>query len=279
MAENLANLRELQLIELDILKKVLDIIERHHLRYFVLGGTLLGAVRHQGFIPWDDDVDIGIPRPDYDRFLDYAEKELAQPYQLHTLKTKTGEYSYYYARVENTAVKTLRKVALKEVVIPSWVDVFPLDGVPEEGRKRDRWMRKCRFYKALFRASQHSYFGRSASLKKKRSLPKALIRHLFIRYHLEDLIDTQKAWDKLDHALREYNYDTSPALANLCGYWGPKEMFPKSYYGKGRLYPFEDLMLMGPENYDAVLTQMYGDYMTPPPEDQREHHYVELIKE
>ena len=271
------NLRQLQLVELDILKKILEIIERHQLRYYVLGGTLLGAVRHKGFIPWDDDIDIGIPRPDYDLFLQYAVQELSAPYQLHTLQTNTGEYSYYYARIENTDIKVRRKVALKEVVIPSWVDVFPLDGVPDEGFKRDVWLQKCRFYKALFRASQHSYFGRSAALKKKRSLPKEIIRRMFIRYKLEEKIDTQKAWEKLDRALRENDYNSCNALANICGYWGPKEMFPKAYYGEGKLYPFEDMMLNGPVNYDAVLTQMYGDYMTPPPADQQEHHYVELI--
>ena len=263
------NLRRLQLVEIDILKKILEIIERHQLRYYMLGGTLLGAVRHQGFIPWDDDIDIGIPRPDYDRFLLYAVPELEAPYQLHTLQTNTGEYSYYYARVENTTVKVRRKVALKEVVIPSWVDVFPLDGVPDEGLKRELWLQKVRFYKALYRASQHSYFGRSAALKKKRPLPKEIIRRLFIRFQLEDRIDTQKAWKKLDHALRENDYESCNALANICGYWGPKEMFPKSYYQEGKLYPFEDLMLNGPVNYDAVLTQMYGDYMTPPPADQQ----------
>lgn len=272
-------LRKLQLVELDILKHTLAIFEKHHLTYYMLGGTLLGAVRHQGFIPWDDDIDIGMPRPDYDRFLAVAGNELLPPYQLHTLQDGIAEYSYYYARVENRAVKLRRKVALKEVVIPAWIDVFPLDGVPNDRKARENWIKKCRFRKALYRASQHSYFGMSNDIKKKRPLTQTLARQVFIRFKLENLISSKLAWHLLDRALRENDYASCDSLSNLCGYWGVKEIFPKSYYGEGKLYSFEDIMLNGPENYDAVLTQMYGDYMTPPPEDKREHHYIEFITE
>ena len=273
------DLRKLQLAELDILKQTLALIEAHHLTYYMLGGTLLGAVRHQGFIPWDDDIDIGMPRPDYERFLEAAERELQPPYQLHTLKTGTGEYSYYYARIENRELKLRRTAAIKETVIPIWIDVFPLDGVPEDEKKRAAWIRKCRFWDALYKASQFSYLGMSESIKKKRSLPKTVVRQLFRQLKLEKLISTRLAWEGLDRALKENGYEESGMLINFCGYWGLKEMFPKAVYGKGRLYPFEDLMLNGPEDYDRVLKQMYGDYMTPPPPEKRAHHYIELLSQ
>ena len=207
-------------------------------------------------------------------------EELQKPYQLHTLHTNPGEYSYYYARIENADIKILRKAAVKEVVIPAWIDVFPLDGVPDEGELRNQWLRKCKTCKSVFRASQYSYFGRSTSRKVKSSTKlKAVVRFLFIHFDLEKMINTNRAWARLDRALKENNYDDCNTLINFCGYWNIKEMFPKSYYGEGTLYPFEDVMLNGPVNYDAVLTQMYGNYMTPPPEDQRAHHYVELITE
>ncbi len=148
----------LQRIELDILKKVLALCEKYGLVYYALGGTLLGAVRHKGFIPWDDDIDIGMPRSDYERFLEVAAKELEMPYQLHTLQQKHGEYSYYSARVENTDVKIRRKATIKEVVIPAWIDVFPLDGVPDRESQRKWWKRKCSFLNNRFKASQCSYY-------------------------------------------------------------------------------------------------------------------------
>lgn len=271
------HLSKLQSAELDILRKTLAVIDTHHLTYYTLGGTLLGAVRHRGFIPWDDDIDIGMPRPDYERFLEIAEEELEPPYQLHTLQTGTGDYSYYFARVENSSIRLRRTAAIKEVEIPVWIDVFPLDGVPEDEEKRTAWIRKCRFYLDVFKASQFSYLGMSESIKKKRSLPKTIIRQLFQRLKLEKLISTRRAWESLDRALKENGYEDCGTIINFCGYWGLKEMFPKVVYGAGMLYPFEDMMLNGPEDYDTVLRQMYGDYMTPPPPEKREHHYIELI--
>ena len=269
--------RRLQLVELDILKQVLEVIRKHGLTYYMLGGTLLGAVRHQGFIPWDDDIDIGLPRPDYERFLECAQRELKLPYQLHTLKNENGEYSYYYARIENTEQRVLRKSSLKSVVIPVWIDVFPLDGVPDEKWKEKLWFGRCSFAMQVFKLSQFSYFTSSKERKISRKPWKAAVRQIAISMRIERLIPVKWAWRMLDRALKSCRYEESERLINFCGYWGIKEMFPKTVYGEGRLYPFEDLMLNGPINYDCVLTQMYGDYMTPPPEDKREHHFIELL--
>lgn len=270
-------IRKLQLIELDILKKVLAICEKHSLTYYALGGTLLGAVRHQGMIPWDDDIDIGMPRPDYERFLAIAATELDLPYQLHTLQQNRGEYCYYYARVENTDVKICRKATIKEVVIPAWIDVFPLDGVPDNLIKRKKWFRRCRLYKKLFKASQFSYFWAAPEIRKRIPVVKMIVRIVFSFFKMEKLINTEWAWKKLDSALKENNYDDCGELINFCGFWGIMELFPKRVYGKGRVYPFEGILLNGPENYDYVLSQMYGDYMTPPPESERDHHHIVLL--
>ena len=89
-------------------------------------------------------------------------------------------------------------------------------------------------------------------------------------------MNKKSIWKKLDKHLKKYDYKNSTRLINICGYWGVKEMFPKEYYGKGNLYEFEDIMIRGPVDYHAVLTQMYGDYMTPPKDADKEHHYIEV---
>ena len=265
-------LRDLQSVELDILKQVLKISQRHNLTYYMLGGTLLGAVRHKGFIPWDDDIDIGLPRPDYERFLEYAQYELEMPYQLHTISQNSGAYCYYYARVENTKVKLVRKAAINEAVIPAWIDVFPLDGVPNDPKKNKKWLKRVERCNTIFRRAQLSYLGNTQTPSHRNVVKKA-----FVKLRLDKLISTKWAWKRLDAVLKENKYYECDILINACGYWKLKEMFPKSVYGKGKLYPFEGLMLNGPEDYDYVLKQMYGDYMTPPPENAREHHFIELI--
>ena len=270
-----SGLRRLQEIELDILKRFLSICEQYSLTYYMLGGTLLGAVRHQGFIPWDDDIDIGMPRPDYERFLTIAERELSFPYRLHTLNTPGCAYSYYYARMENETVKLERNVSFRPVVICAWIDIFPLDGVPDDIKTRNRWLKKCTFYHNAFIASQYSYLA--VPEKKKRSFWKRSVRWAIEHTHAEKIISTRLIWKQFDRALRQNDFDKCHSIINFCGYWKLKEMFPKTIYGKGKLYPFEDLLLNGPEDADFVLRQMYGDYMTPPEDAQRDHHYISFI--
>ena len=272
-------LRDLQIIELNVLKKIIEICEKHNLTYFALGGTLLGAIRHKGFIPWDDDIDIGMPRPDYEKFIRIAPLELKDPYMISGIQYDNAEYYYYYARVIDKNIRLVRRASMKTVTINAWVDVFPLDGVPEESKAFDRWYKKAKSLNRLFLFSQYEYFYKIYDLKglsPKRYLTSGLKRIIkFTKVY--KLVNTQKAWKKLDSQLKKCDYNNSTRLFNACGYWGVKEMFPKEYYGKGNLYEFEDIMIRGPIDYHVVLTQMYGDYMTPPKDVDKEHHYIEIV--
>ena len=274
---------ELKLVqerELGILREILKVINKYHLRYYMLGGTLLGAVRHQGFIPWDDDIDIGMPRPDYEKFIKVIESELHDPFDVHSLQSGLCEFSYYYARIVDKSLKVLRQKAMKDVVLPVWVDVFPLDGVPENDKELRSWLKKARRLHKEYRISQFEYYYYTTNVwKEKHGEIKTIFRAFLGKTGLYHMLDTHKVWKKLDRQLKKYDYDQASRIINFCGYWGIKEMFPKTVYGEGALYPFEDLMLMGPADYDFVLTQMYGDYMTPPEESKRHDHVVKIVKE
>lgn len=272
-------LQKLQKFELDILKQTVKICEENDLTYFVNYGTLLGAVRHKGFIPWDDDIDIVMPRPDYNRFLEIAEKKLIPPYQLHTATNGKGSYGYYYARVENTVVKLQKSATFNKTVIPAWVDVFPLDGVPDDEQALRRWIKKCEMRKIMFAASNAHYTAATEEFKKKRSPLKSKMRNVFLKLRLDRLISTKWAWKRLDKAVTEYDYNASGRIMNaMCFYGRNKELFSKEVFGKGTQLPFEDFTVNAPENYDFVLTQIYGDYMTPPPEEKRDHHHIQIIE-
>lgn len=272
-------LKSLKKIELSILREFLRIVEKYQLRYFMLGGTLLGAVRHQGFIPWDDDIDLGMPRSDYELFLKYAENELKPPYEMHTALNEKGPYSYYYIRVVDTRVKLRRRLSEATVDIPAWIDIFPLDGVPSNKRQFRKWSTKCKVLHNLFEFSQFQYFFKAGvTIPGRFQKSKTLFKQIFYRLGFEKALDTKKIWYMLDKALKMYSYEESDRIINFCGHWGMKEMFEKKYYGKGKLYDFEGFQIYGPENYDAILTQMYGDYMTPPPAKARNPHSIEIVE-
>ena len=112
-----SNLRKLQLAELEIIRVFIDICEREHLRYYMIGGTMLGAVRHRGFIPWDDDVDIGMPREDYDRLFDLLAGGEGLPEHFEYLNFKIKEdYNRYFSRIVDNRVRVYNASGGREIV-------------------------------------------------------------------------------------------------------------------------------------------------------------------
>ncbi len=271
------DIRDLQMVELEICKAFIALCEKYHLHYYMLGGTLLGAIRHKGFIPWDDDMDLGMPRPDYELFKEVAKKELPEPFKLDSYET--GGH-YYYVRVVNPDVKLWRTKGQKKTKIDAWIDIFPLDGAPDTKEGLLKWNKNVHIKKRLYSYSQFDYFidkepmpGEVWTFKHK------LILKFFLTTHIYKLISTKRAWHNLDKALQTYDYDSATHLINYMGFWDIKEWFPKDKYGEGTLYDFEDIQLKGPADYDYILTQMYGDYMTPPSDDMKDHHKIEFVDE
>ncbi len=260
--------------DLNTLKAVMPLLEKNGLKYSMLGGTLLGAVRHKGFIPWDDDIDIGLPRPDYEMFIQIAEKELTDPFELQSALKGNGHYCY--VRIVNTEIKLLRTLGMKDEVINAWVDIFPLDGVPN-GFMGAIWKFRANIALNLFYASDFSYWVPKEENTRHKSLIRSMVRKVFKSFNLERLFNTQRRARFLDNSLKSSDYDRCDRVWNFMGYMREKEEFPKEIYDDMVKYPFEDIELYGPKNYDYVLTQMYGDYMTPLPPEERDHHMTSYI--
>ena len=145
MKEN--KLRKVQLVQLDILDKVVDICNRHGIKYYLIGGTLIGAVRHKGFIPWDDDIDIAIPRKDYDKFIGIALKELKKPYKVVHYSTD-DTYRFYLLNIVNENATVIEK-KVTPITSKVWIDILPIDGIPNNKIKRFFFKFKVLYYRAL----------------------------------------------------------------------------------------------------------------------------------
>lgn len=269
------DLRTLQLKELELLRQFTDFCRINRLHYYVLGGTLLGAVRHKGFIPWDDDIDVGLPREDYDRFLRLTE-EKDPGFTVHTYKNDPDHYRYF-SKIEDPSVKVIRHDNQVEEVGAAWMDVFPLDGAPNLAPVRALWKYYILYRRAMYKLS---CFSKGVNVNKKnRPLVERILVFMGMHLPVEKLLSTRRELDKLDFALRLFPYRKSAWVVNAMGAYKFNEMFHKKHWLKGRWYDFEGMKVWGASDYDFVLTQMYGDYMTPPPEDDRNHHGSAVIAE
>ncbi len=253
-------LRELQLCELGVLKAVKSLCDKHQIRYYLSSGTLLGAVRHQGFIPWDNDIDVEMPYPDYLRFLAVAQAELGEDYFLQNSDSDPF-FHFAYSRVRKNGTTMMREW---EKEIPShygvWVDIFPMAYVGGTLDYRiKRLMLTCRtflrMHEAVFRYNQKWLVSQSSAptvmlVKAARSLPQGF------RYKI------CKAIEKRIFQNREKAY-----LSNV--WTNITRRIPKESFEPATELLFEDELFSAPKDYDTYLRIAYGDYMTPPPEDKR----------
>lgn len=262
-------LRELQLCELQLVKAVLSICERHQLTVFMMGGTFLGAVRHKGFIPWDDDVDLGMSREDYETFLRVAPQELPQGYILRHF-AKDPDMPYYPAQVVDPSFEILDTSAQIAKTRSAWIDLFPLDGMPKG--KMGCFFHKYRLFYLRMMLKFIQFSQVVAVNLAHRPLHERILIAVGKHLHLESRLDTNKRMHLIDRCLKKYPYETASQVVNFMGAYKFREMFPKKIYDSLSEYPFEDLQLLAPSDYDTVLRQMYGDYMTPPPQNEQNKH-------
>lgn len=251
-------IRQMQLVELDMLKEVDHICRENQISYVADGGTLLGAVRHGGFIPWDDDVDIKMLRKDYDRFQEVCKDQLdPEKYFLQTYETDPG-YRWGYARIlKNGTVFVRQGHEMLKSKNGIFIDIFPVDHVPAK-MPAHSW---CNF-KALFcRKMLYSEVG-------KKTADNWLKRAGFT---ILDCIPKQRAYVMLERMIEKYR-DQDCSLVR-CFSWGAREEtigFPKQWFEETIEIRFEDMSVKAPKELHAYLVHNFGeDYMTPPPAEQQ----------
>ncbi len=264
------SLAKLQNIELKTLKQIKRICEAENIRYFIIGGTLIGALRHEGFIPWDDDVDIGIPRSDYNRFVKVAKSYLPDNYEVRTMDS-SRTYKCYYTRVVDNNMKILWDHGQYKAEIGVWTDVFPLDGLPSGKLRRKMHVFHLNFIKALYKFTQIDNV--STNVRRSR-IEQALIRFAMIT-RIGKLFNGDKLLKKLDRTLQKYDFDKCEYMFNYSGCYKDREIAPRSFFDGVQTVRFEDALVAAPSGADGYLRNVYGDYMQlPPPEKQVSHHVI-----
>ena len=248
--EELTDIKQIQSRILAIASEVHSILVKNNIPYYMIGGTMLGAIRHKGFIPWDDDMDFGIPREYFDKAISILKKELRQDFQ--TLEYNSGDFTTEYAKIEdrNTAIIEIGR----KNMIGLFIDIFPIDISANNNFglfSRNRWVRE------LLIINLFKYYWPHRMIDK------------FIACFIRVLPENFAKRIALKIAYKKGNY-----RVNYAGAYREKEIIKSSYWGNPTLYDFENVQLYGPENYDSFLSCLYNDYMQLPPEDKRHSHII-----
>lgn len=257
-------LEEIQAVELETLKKLHAFLEKHDLRYCLAFGTLLGAVRHQGFIPWDNDMDIVMPRPDYERLLELLKTEPIAEDVGYSHYDVDPNYHYTYMRVFDTrTVMTADYIWDKLENMGVWIDVFPLDGLPESpwehpfAQLRMKLLRKMQVF--------DTYRSNNAS--------KQAVRRA-VRFLLPNRNNSHPRQVNRD-AMR-FPYESSEYVADVVENGATLIPMTHDDLDEAVLLPFGDGMFRAPKNWERYLKNAYGDYMRLPPEEQRFTHPIDV---
>lgn len=267
-------LKKLQMVELNILKDFVRVCDSNNLKYYILAGTLLGAVRHKGFIPWDDDIDVGMPRADFEKFINIYYQELSEQFSLKTYKLDKN-YRSYVPKIVNPDIIVQDSSAIVEQLQSAWIDLFPLDGMPN-----NFFIRKIHSFRLLAARARLNYSRFSTNVninKQNRPFYERFLIWMGKLLPVEKIFKIDKEIDRMDKLLRKYPYENSDYAINFMGAYRFNDMFLKKYYGDGRLYSFEDSNVIGPCDFEFVLSQIYGDYRKLPAENCRNVHNIKIV--
>lgn len=269
------SIRELQILQLNAMKVIHAFCENNAINYYMIGGTLLGAIRHKGFIPWDDDIDIAMMREDYDKFIDLFNKEL--------------DSSRFFLQNYDTDIDfqpALTRVCIKGTFLDlpferhlnicknAYIDIFPLDNVSDNKQQIEQQKRDLQIVDRLFdlkmgRVYRNGFLGYKFIIKR------------FLRFVMSIIPLKRLQRRRIAVMTRYKDVKTKCVSSTVSKYGFVKQIMPRTVYGTPQLYDFEDTKFYGAERASDYLTHLFGpNYMEIPPISERQQSYnVYLIDE
>lgn len=255
-------MNDLQRAELELLKQFIDVCEKLELRYYLVCGSALGAVKYGGFIPWDDDVDVAMPRRDYEVFLRSAQALLPEHIFLQNYRTDPA-FPAVFSKLRNSRTTFIEKTTAHLPINHGiFIDIFPLDGYPK-GRLEQAVLKLRKRIHLLKISCVYRYESRSFKGK--------------LLYRLGVLMgwdrNTQKQLRKYERMLSKHPLETAAVWCNYGNWQGKRDYAPAWHYAEGKAALFEGLKVRIPACPREYLTQKYGDYTLDPPLQERKAHH------
>ena len=261
------SIEEIKACEYELLCKIDTVCREQSLRYSISGGTLIGAIRHKGFIPWDDDIDIAMPRPDYEKFISYCKShDTGFGLLAHDLNSN---YRNLFAKVYDKDTIILDETTdLKDTELGIYVDIFPLDGLGNSERDAKKQFFSAEIEREILNATNWLKFSKSKTHK---WYVEPIRYFVFI---LSRICNANHLIEKIENKNSKYSFDESEYAGCLCGSYRLKEIMKKEVFSNYIDLSFEGGVFKGFRDYNEFLSRIYGDYMKLPPEEKRVTHHT-----
>ena len=266
------DIEELQSLLYFLFGRLHKICEEYGITYNMYGGTMLGAVRHSGIIPWDDDVDISMPREDYERFIELIRTHYGDKYKIYVYPDKNYIYPFAKFCLRDSILLENYREEYSELAL--YIDIFPMDGCPADEKEAEKTFSELKRLKHKRAVCVYKLKPRANFSGKIKNLC------LGVRSGLYRLVGYEKYLKKEVKISKLCKFAESDRVCCMAASWFEKGIVKKSEYLDRRLYKFGDSEFWGMKDYDSNLRNLYGDYMCPPPESQRvsNHDYKLFVK-
>lgn len=257
-------LEEIKATELNILLEFQKFCKANNLTFYLSGGTLLGAIRHHGFIPWDDDIDVCMPRPDYNQMQKLLNTNGQLPPYLDFICYENGKLSYPITKIVDTHTRCDNEFSTAGDSQGLWIDIFPIDGLPSSIKDTAKLYKKTGHLREILALSvAKKGEGKTAARK--------LLKYIAIP--VAKMIGSKRCADRIIQIATSRPYNNSDYVG--CVVWGLNEMgerMKRTEFEISTDVSFEGHIFQTMSCWDSYLTNSYGDYMTLPPESQRKTH-------